>query len=93
MNAKMLTVSDLQQLTEDQLMNLHKTIVFLIKSKRSTQAAMNMSVLRVGQQVTWMSPRARTQMTGQVTKIKRKMVEVNTPLGKWNVEASLLKAA
>ena len=93
MNAKTITVGDLQQLTEEQLLNLHKTVVFLIKSKRSTQAAMNKSVLRVGQRVTWKSPRAGTQMTGEVVKIKRKMIEVSTHLGMWNVEASLLNAA
>ena len=83
----------LSQLSESELRALNTTIVALIKSKVGARVKTATRQFCVGQSVKWDSKRGYP-IQGVITKIKVKMIEVDAGSnGKWNVGATLLKAA
>ena len=87
------TVSELHSMDLDTLRAMNKTIVAIINSRVKAAQRSAALVLRAGQEVAW-TGKSGLPMYGVVTKVKIKMVEVNAgPHGRWNVSATLLRAA
>ena len=89
----MLTVAQLHAMDTDTLRSLNTTLVAIINTRVKAKVTQAAKALRVGQEVNW-TGRSGLPMHGVVTKVKIKMVEVNAgPHGRWNVSATMLKAA
>jgi hypothetical protein len=89
----MTTVAQLHAMDTDTLRALNKTVVAIINARVKSNQVQAAQALRVGQEVKW-TGRSGLPMHGVVTKVKIKMVEVNAgPHGRWNVSATMLKAA
>jgi hypothetical protein len=71
---------------------MNKTIVALLNSRQKATQVQAIGKLYAGQRVEW-TGRSGIPMTGIVTKVMVKMVEVNAGLlGLWNVSATMLKS-
>jgi hypothetical protein len=89
----MTTVAQLHSMDTDTLRALNKTVVAILNARIKANQVQAASKLQVGQTVKW-TGRSGIPMTGIVTKVKIKMVEVNAGAGgRWNVSATMLKAA
>lgn len=87
-----MNTAQLQALDTDTLRAMNKAIVALLNGRQKMNAVVAGSKLYAGQQVKW-TGKSGVAMTGIVTKVKIKMVEVNAGrLGLWNVSATLLKS-
>ena len=88
----MITVAQLKSLSTDELLDLNKMVVGMIKMRRQTASVQATASLSIGQKVEWDSKFGH-KIQGVVTKVKIKNVEVDAgPNGRWNVSATLLKA-
>lgn len=88
----MTTVTQLHAMDTDTLRAMNKTIVAILNARQKMNAVVAGSKLYAGQQVKW-TGRSGIPMTGIVTKVKIKMVEVNAgAAGLWNVSATMLKS-
>ena len=88
----MTTVAQLHSMDTDTLRALNKTVVAILNARIKANQVQAASKLQVGQTVKW-TGRSGIPMTGIVTKVKVKMVEVNAGLlGLWNVSATMLKS-
>ena len=88
----MTTVAQLHAMDTDTLRAMNKTIVALLNSRQKATQVQAAGKLYAGQQVKW-TGRSGIPMTGIVTKVKIKMVEVNAgAAGLWNVSATMLKS-
>jgi hypothetical protein len=77
----------------DTLRALNKTVVAILNARQKANQVQAAGKLSIGQEVKW-TGRSGLPMHGVVTKVKIKMVEVNAgPHGRWNVSATMLKAA
>jgi hypothetical protein len=77
----------------DTLRALNKTVVAILNARIKANQVQAAGKLSIGQEVKW-TGRSGLPMHGVVTKVKIKMVEVNAgPHGRWNVSATMLKAA
>ncbi len=89
----MTTVAHLHAMDTDTLRALNKTVVAILNARIKSAQVQAAGKLTVGQEVKW-TGRSGLPMHGVVTKVKIKMVEVNAgPHGRWNVSATMLKAA
>ena len=89
----MTSVAQLHSMDTDTLRDLNKTVVAIINARVKSAQVQAAGKLTVGQEVKW-TGRSGLPMHGIVTKVKIKMVEVNAgPHGRWNVSATMLKAA
>ena len=89
----MTTVAQLHSMDTDTLRALNKTVVTILNARIKSAQVQAAGKLTVGQEVKW-TGRSGLPMHGVVTKVKIKMVEVNAgPHGRWNVSATMLKAA
>jgi len=89
----MTSVAHLHAMDTDTLRALNKTVVAILNARIKSAQVQAAGKLTVGQEVKW-TGRSGLPMHGVVTKVKIKMVEVNAgPHGRWNVSATMLKAA
>ena len=89
----MTSVAQLHSMDTDTLRALNKTVVAILNARIKSAQVQAAGKLTVGQEVKW-TGRSGLPMHGIVTKVKIKMVEVNAgPHGRWNVSATMLKAA
>ena len=89
----MTTVAQLHSMDTDTLRALNKTVVAILNARQKANQVQAAGKLSIGQEVKW-TGRSGLPMHGVVTKVKIKMVEVNAgPHGRWNVSATMLKAA
>jgi hypothetical protein len=89
----MTSVAQLHSMDTATLRALNKTVVAIINARVKSDQVSAAAKLVVGQEVKW-TGRSGLPMHGTVTKVKIKMVEVNAgPHGRWNVSATMLKAA
>ena len=89
----MTSVAQLHAMDTDTLRALNKTVVAILNARIKANQVQAAGKLSIGQEVKW-TGRSGLPMHGVVTKVKIKMVEVNAgPHGRWNVSATMLKAA
>jgi hypothetical protein len=89
----MTSVAQLHSMDTDTLRALNKTVVAILNARQKANQVQAAGKLSIGQEVKW-TGRSGLPMHGVVTKVKIKMVEVNAgPHGRWNVSATMLKAA
>jgi len=89
----MTSVAQLHSMDTDTLRALNKTVVAILNARIKANQVQAAGKLSIGQEVKW-TGRSGLPMHGVVTKVKIKMVEVNAgPHGRWNVSATMLKAA
>ena len=89
----MITAAQLHAMDINALRELNKNVVAIIKARQTKLAAAAATQFYPGQSVVFTS-RSGTPIKGIVTKIKIKMISVDAGQnGKWNVAATLLKAA
>lgn len=89
----MTSVAQLHAMDTDTLRALNKTVVAILNARQKANQVQAAGKLSIGQEVKW-TGRSGLPMHGVVTKVKIKMVEVNAgPHGRWNVSATMLKAA
>ena len=89
----MTSVAQLHSMDTDTLRALNKTVVAILNARIKSAQVQAAGKLSIGQEVKW-TGRSGLPMHGVVTKVKIKMVEVNAgPHGRWNVSATMLKAA
>ena len=87
----MISFDKLNAASIDELIALNRVIVSMVKEKTQARVRAAANKLTVGATVTW-TGRVGRPVTGVVTKVKIKMVEVDAGRdGRWNVNASLLK--
>ena len=84
---------DITQLTEDELIDLHRRITERLRFLSQTRAHHKMLEFKVGDRVTF-KPGDRPALSGVLTKYNKKTVTVITDNGEhWNVAPGLLKLA
>ena len=84
---------DITQLTEDELIDLHRRITERLRFLSQTRAHHKMLEFKVGDRVTF-RPGDRPALAGVLTKYNKKTVTVITDNGEhWNVAPGLLKLA
>jgi hypothetical protein len=90
MNIKQINTAIMQgDLTNEELNSIGDAIRFA----RAQLGQQNKYTLRVGTKVKFTNSRSGMVMTGDVQKINRKFVIVNTGVTNWRVPASMLSAA
>ncbi len=88
----MISFDKLNAASIDELIALNRVIVSMVKEKTRAKVRAAASKLTVGAKVIWTQSRTGRPITGIVTKVKIKMVEVDAGRdGRWNVTASMLK--
>ena len=88
-----MTAAQLHAMDIDTLRALNHQIVAIIKARNTKLAAAAATQFYPGQSVAF-TGRSGATIKGIVTKIKIKMISVDAgPQGRWNVAATLLKAA
>lgn len=89
----MTTVADITRtiiagnLTNDELNGIVQAVTYA----RAQLARRNKFTLSLGATVSFNSAKLNQRVTGQVEKINRKFVIVNTSVGKWRVPANMLE--
>ena len=87
-----LDIATLTKLSDDELRSLNSAVVAVLKGRMKSKAVTAAQSFQVGQKVQWQSKRGYP-VTGVVTKVKIKMIEVDAGKeGRWNVTATMLKA-
>ena len=82
---------DIDQLSEQELTELHHKIVERLKFLESMRAHAEMMTFNIGEKVSF-SPPGRGEVTGMLVKYNKKTVSVVTEDGqKWNVSPHLLE--
>lgn len=65
-------------------------IVAAIKFNRAQTTKKVTAALRKGSKVQWVNSRSGVTMSGTVTKVNRKFVVIDTPVGGWRVPGNML---
>lgn len=85
-----ITRTELNKLNTEELSQLNRMIVEMIKTKRANDNISAIYTFRSGDSVTFKSPRSGQTYRGEVTQIKRTKVVVKTEIGNYLVPASML---
>lgn len=85
-----ITSSELKALSVEELSQLNRLVVDMIKMKRSVDNRTAIYSFNKGDLVKFNSNRTGTTLRGEVTEVKRTKVVVKTPMGNYLVPASML---
>lgn len=85
-----ITRTELNKLNTQELSQLNRMIVEMIKTKRSEDNMSAIYTFRSGDFVNFTSPKTGQKYRGEVTQIKRTKVVVKTAAGNYLVPASML---
>jgi hypothetical protein len=89
----MLTVTQLNTMSVQDLLKLNKTVVAIIKEKQRTDNRTASFNFMPGDRVSYDSNRFGVKVFGTVREVKRTKVLVESTAGRYLVPASMLKAA
>ena len=87
----MLTVTQMNAMTVEDLLNLNKQVVAIIKEKQRMNNRTATFAFAPGDQVSYMSGKLGRKITGKVIEVKRTKVVVESSVGRYLVPASMLK--
>lgn len=85
-----ITNRELNALNVQELVELNRLVVTMIKSKQATDNRTAIYSFRAGDLVSFTSNRSGMTVRGEVTQVKRTKVVVKTPMGNYLVPASML---
>lgn len=86
----MLTVTQMNAMSVQDLLNLNKQIVAIVKEKQRMDNRVASVSLMAGDKVSYMSGRLGVKVTGTVREVKRTKVVVESTAGRYLVPASML---
>ena len=86
----MLTVTQLNVMSIQDLLKLNKQVVAIVKEKQRMDNRVASVCLMAGDEVTYMSGRTGGKVTGKIVEVKRTKVVVQSNLGRYLVPASML---
>ena len=86
----MLTVTQLNAMSIQDLLKLNKQVVTIVKEKQRMDNRVASVSLMAGDAVTYMSGRTGGKVSGKVVEVKRTKVVVQSNLGRFLVPAAML---
>lgn len=86
----MLTVTQLNSMSVQDLLKLNKQVVAIVKEKQRMDNRVASVCLMAGDNVTYTSGKFGTKVSGKVIEVKRTKVVVQSNLGRYLVPASML---
>lgn len=86
----MLTVTQLNTMSVQDLIKLNKQVVAIVKEKQRMDNRVASVCLMAGDAVTYTSGKFGTKVSGKVIEVKRTKVVVQSNLGRYLVPASML---
>lgn len=86
----MLTVTQLNTMSIQDLLKLNKQVVAIVKEKQRMDNRVASVSLMAGDEVTYTSGKFGTKVSGKVIEVKRTKVVVQSNIGRYLVPASML---
>lgn len=86
----MLTVTQLNMMSIQDLLKLNKQVVAIVKEKQRMDNRVASVSLMAGDEVTYTSGKFGTKVSGKVVEVKRTKVVVQSNIGRYLVPASML---